>query len=158
MPNTTPRSSELDVYSTKKLENRKTVFAAHLRKCDTSKCRKSLAWRNTFLNKLFSSSLNEREKLMMEELEHCKTEGIQLLERGEQRAKELRAESERAPSMSDRQVNDLRDQIRVRMQFYFWFGPWVMYNFEISFTCILGGFRENFMGLGQFWNFPSGFY
>jgi len=56
--------------------------------------------------------LNEREKLMMEELEQCKTEGIQLLERGEQRAKDLRAESERAPSMSDRQVNDLRDQIR----------------------------------------------
>lgn len=51
---------------------------------------------------------------MMKELESCKMEGLQLLERGQERAKELRMESERAPSMNDRQISELRDQIRVR--------------------------------------------
>jgi hypothetical protein len=56
--------------------------------------------------------LNEREKGMLIELENCKSEGLQLLEQGKGRAKQLHIDTERAPSMNDRQINDLRDQIK----------------------------------------------
>jgi hypothetical protein len=57
--------------------------------------------------------LNEREKMMLGELERCKSEGIQFLERGKVHAKQLRVETDRAPSMNDRQISDLREKIQL---------------------------------------------
>jgi len=57
-------------------------------------------------------SVNDRERAMLEELEQLKSEGANLLRQQDQRSKDLKDGVTRLSSLNDRQIDDLRFQIR----------------------------------------------